>query len=352
MPLLFYSKKLHIALSSFHRMWYNEKNHPFRRDLERKDVRCMEYSDGAIVKIGKFSGEGNIAYQEADGRFTVSRNASASGAGVVVGVMFGALGRAIMDGVSDSVELTTFTAGDIRQVETQEKRSKMVFTLYPANGEAPYIITIAKKKQLCAILHRELVEQKATAPKPAVSAPPPAPAPLPQAPVSPPAPMPYEPPMQPPVQAPIQAPIQPPVQAPMQPPIQPPVQAPIQPPMQPAAPQQRPAAAAPAQRADALLSLRTGPMAGSVFRCAPGSRVVIGRDPSRSTLALSRYVNVSGVHCCVEVGNGCLRVTDLNSTNGTYVNGTRLQPNQPVMLRAGDVLKLANDVCIFQIAFE
>lgn len=283
----------------------------------------MEYSDNAIVKIGKFSGECDIFYQEQDSRFVIIRKPSASGAGIAVGVMFGALGRAVMDSVATGEELAAFTARDIRQVETQEKRLKMVFTLYPANGDAPYTITIGKKKQLCAILRRELVERKAAAPMPAASAPAPAPAP-------------YEPPVQTPA-APV-APVQP--------------VAPIQPvaPVQYAQPQN--VAVPPQKLARAWLSLRSGPMAGRVFDFAPGSRVVIGRDASRASLPLSRYSNVSGVHCCIEVGNGCLRVTDLNSTNGTFVNGVRLQPNQPAMLRTGDMLKLASDVCIFQIAFE
>ena len=83
-----------------------------------------------------------------------------------------------------------------------------------------------------------------------------------------------------------------------------------------------------------------------------GAVLVIGRSAARSNLPLAQYEKVSSAHCRVEIGNRCLRVTDLNSTNGTYANGERISPNQPVILREGDTLMLANDACVFRIAFE
>lgn len=339
----------------------------------------MEYSDNAIVKNRKFSGECDIVYREEEGRFVIIKKPSASGAGIAVGVMFGAIGRAVMDSVSTGEELVNFTPRDVLQVETQEKRSKVIYTVYLSGANDPLTITIGKKKQLYPILQRELVERKSALPEsaPVTRMPvapmepepyePPAPAPQPVQPVAPAQPIAPPQPVVPPQpvapQQPVSfiqpaAPVQPmaPIQpaAPVQPMSygQPQPMAPMQPPMQPQPVQpQRPAAPQP-RMPRAWLSLRSGPMAGRVFDFAPGTRVVIGRDPARCNLPLSRYNNVSGAHCCVEVGNGCLRVTDLGSTNGTYINTTRLQPNQPVIIRPGDMIKLANDSCIFQFAFQ
>jgi len=47
---------------------------------------------------------------------------------------------------------------------------------------------------------------------------------------------------------------------------------------------------------------------------------------------------VSRVHCQLEYQDGKIVVTDLGSTNGTYVNGKRLDPNQPYVMARGDEL--------------
>lgn len=39
--------------------------------------------------------------------------------------------------------------------------------------------------------------------------------------------------------------------------------------------------------------------------------------------------------------NNCLEVWDLNSVNGTYLNGAKIEPNQRHQLRDGDELRLA-----------
>ena len=50
---------------------------------------------------------------------------------------------------------------------------------------------------------------------------------------------------------------------------------------------------------------------------------------------------VSGIHCQLTLGNGKLYVSDLNSTNGTYVNQSRLVETKK--LRADDLLTLGRD---------
>lgn len=53
---------------------------------------------------------------------------------------------------------------------------------------------------------------------------------------------------------------------------------------------------------------------------------------------------VSRLHARLELDHEQIAITDLNSTNGTYVNGERLSPLQPRRLRAGDKVNLAQ-VC-------
>ncbi len=51
---------------------------------------------------------------------------------------------------------------------------------------------------------------------------------------------------------------------------------------------------------------------------------------------------ISRSHCKITRNGAQYMVTDLNSVNGTYVNGVRLQPNRPYPIKGGDVLGLAN----------
>lgn len=71
-------------------------------------------------------------------------------------------------------------------------------------------------------------------------------------------------------------------------------------------------------------------------------RVIIGRDPSCDiTLALD---HLSRKHAALEVKNGQLYVEDLNSSNGTFVNGERITQKG---LKPGDKVKM--DVVTFEV---
>jgi regulator of protease activity HflC (stomatin/prohibitin superfamily) len=49
---------------------------------------------------------------------------------------------------------------------------------------------------------------------------------------------------------------------------------------------------------------------------------------------------ISRRHALLSVNDGVITITDLGSTNGTYVAGQRLPPNQPTVLGLGDTLRL------------
>lgn len=80
----------------------------------------------------------------------------------------------------------------------------------------------------------------------------------------------------------------------------------------------------------------------------PDDELVIGRyDPvSRTTpdLDLSPYQamekGVSRLHTAIRRQDDALSVVDLGSANSTYLNGQRLVPHQPRVLRDGDELRL------------
>ncbi len=49
--------------------------------------------------------------------------------------------------------------------------------------------------------------------------------------------------------------------------------------------------------------------------------------------------SISRLHARIDYSEGCYTVTDLNSTNGTYVNGMQLGPNETVELTKGDEVR-------------
>jgi pSer/pThr/pTyr-binding forkhead associated (FHA) protein len=69
------------------------------------------------------------------------------------------------------------------------------------------------------------------------------------------------------------------------------------------------------------------------FRMAPGSIKTIGRSPGAEFIVDAALV--SRLHCQVTAMADSLQVKDLDSTNGTFVNGRRVQAAE---LREGDTL--------------
>lgn len=80
----------------------------------------------------------------------------------------------------------------------------------------------------------------------------------------------------------------------------------------------------------------------------PGDEFLIGRQDAASGItpdldltpygALER--GVSRVHAALRRGDDVLSLVDLDSANGTYLNGQRLAAHQPRLLRDGDEIRL------------
>ncbi len=87
----------------------------------------------------------------------------------------------------------------------------------------------------------------------------------------------------------------------------------------------------------------SGPLKGQTFRLAEG-RVSVGRETG-NRLAI-RDVTISRQHCVIEMQDGTVELTDLESHNGTFVNGI------PVSKRAlvhGDLVRVGQCELIYLI---
>ena len=93
------------------------------------------------------------------------------------------------------------------------------------------------------------------------------------------------------------------------------------------------------------------------IKVALGDFVVLGRceEPGvdEPTIDLSpydaQYLGVSRRHVVISTQNKNVMINDLNSTNGSYLNGYLLQPMTSYRLRSGDELSLGK--LVMQIKF-
>jgi pSer/pThr/pTyr-binding forkhead associated (FHA) protein len=85
-----------------------------------------------------------------------------------------------------------------------------------------------------------------------------------------------------------------------------------------------------------ILEIREGPTAGKKVAVATGQTVTFGRAVGRAQFVLPHDTFMSGVHFAVKCGpSGCF-VQDRKSSNGTFLNGSRIQD---AMLANGDEIK-------------
>lgn len=70
---------------------------------------------------------------------------------------------------------------------------------------------------------------------------------------------------------------------------------------------------------------------------------VIGKERRRVDYCISNNNSVSRAHAKIKVRAGKFFISDLGSTNCTYVNGNKLTPNQEVALSNGDKIKISDE---------
>jgi len=81
--------------------------------------------------------------------------------------------------------------------------------------------------------------------------------------------------------------------------------------------------------------------APATFRILPGSTKTVGRSPGAEFIVDAAMV--SRLHCRLTAGATELQVDDLESTNGTFVNGNRVAR---ASLKEGDRLGVGREVLV------
>lgn len=100
-----------------------------------------------------------------------------------------------------------------------------------------------------------------------------------------------------------------------------------------------------------LVEFVAGPLAGQTFSIPAGQQYTIGRAPTCS-IPIAGASNVSSNHCSVSVSGSMIVVTDLGSTNGTYLDRQRLTPRSPTPVPEGGVVYLGNANCAFRVSIR
>jgi pSer/pThr/pTyr-binding forkhead associated (FHA) protein len=94
------------------------------------------------------------------------------------------------------------------------------------------------------------------------------------------------------------------------------------------------------------LSILSGPGAGSFFFLFK-ERTTLGRGDENPITVYD--ASVSRVHCQIFRSGGKYFLTDLNATNGTFLNGEKLSPNQHYPLEPGSHVHMGSAELFFSI---
>ena len=92
------------------------------------------------------------------------------------------------------------------------------------------------------------------------------------------------------------------------------------------------------------LVIRSGPLENQEFPLKPGTNH-IGRAFANDICL--EETSVSSSHCQIVVGEDGATIIDLNSTNGTFVNQSRVQSAR---LKGGDVVQFGGVECAYVAA--
>lgn len=95
----------------------------------------------------------------------------------------------------------------------------------------------------------------------------------------------------------------------------------------------------------------TGDYQGASFPVKAGAELVIGKDPARCNVVIDqKYTTVSRKHVGIryDAQQYCYIVTDYSS-NGTYMDGEKLEPKRPTYLKAGKTIHLGKSDYSFRL---
>lgn len=113
---------------------------------------------------------------------------------------------------------------------------------------------------------------------------------------------------------------------------------------EPEAPVEQAAPVADVSGADAWLE---GTPDASVKHVITAEGVAIGRRAANDIIISNPYI--SGHHAVISCSGGGFAVTDVGSTNGTFLNGSKLAPDAPTALKDGDELAFGPLKFVFRL---
>lgn len=90
-----------------------------------------------------------------------------------------------------------------------------------------------------------------------------------------------------------------------------------------------------------ILEIRSGSAAGKAIALRRGESVTVGRAAGKAEFALAEDTFMSGLHFAVQCSASSCRVVDRKSSNGTFLNGAKIQD---AMLANGDEIKAGKTV--------
>jgi hypothetical protein len=97
-------------------------------------------------------------------------------------------------------------------------------------------------------------------------------------------------------------------------------------------------------RASLALVHRVFPLAKAPH--APSGPVVVGRTPEND-VTIPEY-SISKRHCSFDIKDGTMTVSDCGSTNGTTMNGTKLDANNPMPLCGGEQITMGRFTFVYE----
>lgn len=79
------------------------------------------------------------------------------------------------------------------------------------------------------------------------------------------------------------------------------------------------------------------------------NRFIIGKERAKVNYCVVDNTSVSRTHATIHNRGGAAYLMDMNATNGTFVNGVRLNPGQEAGLKNGDVILLADEEFVYYV---
>ncbi|MGM9617016.1 trypsin-like peptidase domain-containing protein [Butyricicoccus sp.] len=76
---------------------------------------------------------------------------------------------------------------------------------------------------------------------------------------------------------------------------------------------------------------------------------VIGKERRKVTYCISDNTSISRTHAKIVNSAGTISLVDMNSKNGTFVNGIKCTPNASVVLKNGDIIVLSDEEFTFRM---